>query len=560
MAAFVLLVGLCLPALLFSLHRAQAVGSAATATMPAPLARLSDTVSVRASGRGAPFVNLSDGRTVLTAYEGASELVQALEQEQARPLALASADFDEDGTPDLVGGYADTANGGGIITLYRGNVDAVYPNSPEAQARRGSGTFTRSPFLSPARVFALAGAADFVGAGDFDGDSHWDVVAASRGGHALYLLSGDGGGALKAVREIEVAGAVTALVAGEINRADGLTDLIIGIEGKEGPQVLVFEGPQGALRARPEALAVPATVSSLALGQLDEEYTADLVVGAGNTLLVVHGRDRKLSLDEEAQATVAGASTEQRAFPVLIKSVAIGDFDGGPESDIAVLTQDGAVQVLSQEMEARQEKGGSEGVQASRRMKASQKLEKWRSEEASSGRWPEASQLVSARVSSTPADSLIVVDSANHQLRVVSGGQFTKGDMTADGKSRAGAAQREVVALDVEGGGPVAVLPMRLSVDALSDLVMFKSKQSAPIVATTGVEPAAATMISAVRDVSNNIVSASALKLPTISLGAEQAVVSLNLLGPSGEVLIPNLQSGLVLNARRLCSVQQLDD
>jgi hypothetical protein len=50
---------------------------------------------------------------------------------------------------------------------------------------------------------------------------------------------------------------VTALVTGEINRADGLTDVVIGIVGPDGPHALVFESPDGALRGEPEAYNIP---------------------------------------------------------------------------------------------------------------------------------------------------------------------------------------------------------------------------------------------------------------------------------------------------------------
>src|SRR5437588_428402 len=86
---------------------------------PAKLARLSETISIHAAGRGNPTINLSDGHDLLTSYVGPDELRVALEQNLAQPLSLAAADFDEDGVPDLVSGYA--YNGRGIITLLRGN-------------------------------------------------------------------------------------------------------------------------------------------------------------------------------------------------------------------------------------------------------------------------------------------------------------------------------------------------------------------------------------------------------------------------------------------------------
>jgi hypothetical protein len=46
----------------------------------------------------------------------------------------------------------------------RGNVDAIYPHSAEAQQRRANGTFTDAPFLSPTYVFSTPIAAEFVAA------------------------------------------------------------------------------------------------------------------------------------------------------------------------------------------------------------------------------------------------------------------------------------------------------------------------------------------------------------------------------------------------------------
>src|SRR5207247_3144243 len=110
---------------------------------PAKLARLSETVSIHAAGRGNPTINLSDGHDLLTSYVGPDELRQALEENLAEPLSLASADFDEDGVPDLISGYA--LNGRGIITLLRGNVYSIYPNTPESKHHTSNCTFTHAP-------------------------------------------------------------------------------------------------------------------------------------------------------------------------------------------------------------------------------------------------------------------------------------------------------------------------------------------------------------------------------------------------------------------------------
>ena len=79
-------------------------------------------------------------------YAGSTPHRELLEAGQARPAALAAADFDEDGMPDLVSGYGATPDGG-LLTLQRGNVDALFPNDPAARKRKAEGTFTDAPFL-----------------------------------------------------------------------------------------------------------------------------------------------------------------------------------------------------------------------------------------------------------------------------------------------------------------------------------------------------------------------------------------------------------------------------
>src|SRR5437660_4637948 len=271
-----------------------------------PSARLNEQVSIREIGPHDPRLSLVNGHDLVSSYQGPAKLQRALEQNEAQALSLASADFDEDGVPDLVSGYA--YDGRGIITVHRGNVDAIYPNTPEARQRKANGTFTAAPFLSPASAIELEAAAAFLGTGDFDADGHWDIVFAARGGMALHFLPGDGKGGFGPEKEIRLVGGVTALVTGEINRPDGLTDLVIGIDGEQGSQVCMLEGPLGAMHAQPELFSVPHDVTSLALGQLDDDYAMDLVIAGGNELLIVHGRDRKLTLPAEDQATVDPAA------------------------------------------------------------------------------------------------------------------------------------------------------------------------------------------------------------------------------------------------------------
>ncbi|MEK6303925.1 MAG: hypothetical protein AABO41_24740 [Acidobacteriota bacterium] len=431
-------------ALGWSVARFSRTGKAATISR----ARLSETTSVHASGRGNPTINLSDGRDVLTSYSGPAALIRVLEQNLAQPLSLASADFDEDGVPDLICGYGHS--GTGIVSMLGGNVDSIHPNSAEAQERKIKGEFTDSPFLSPARVFALPIKPDFTGAGDFDADGHWDVVAASRSSSALYLLPGDGKGNFGAVRQTFLPGTVSALVTGEINRRDGLEDVVVAIKGEAGAKALVFEGPEGALRAEPEVFDLPEKANALALGQLDDEYTIDLAVAAGRELIVVRGRDRQLSLSEVKRAKVPKAQLSRRAFPYNIRSVAAGQFADGNGTGLSMLLEGGRVELLSVmpggiTKTAELDSAGSSG----------------------------AKQLITARVSSSARDDLVIMDSAARQIHILS-----------TGKQTAGPRMNMSAALESEAE-PVAMLTMRLNEDALTDLVVMKSGGSSPAVLIT---------------------------------------------------------------------------
>ncbi|HEY3135085.1 MAG TPA: FG-GAP-like repeat-containing protein [Blastocatellia bacterium] len=456
-ASLVLLIALGCLALL-------AVAGKASATR---LSQLSQSLSVRAGGRGNPWINLTDGRYVLTSYSGPAALTLALQQNLARPLALASADFDEDGVPDLICGYGHA--GSGIISWLRGNVDSIYPNSPEAQRRKIAGEFTDAPFLSPACVVALPIEPEFLGAGDFDGDGHWDVVAASRTSDGLYLLPGDGRGGFKNATRIALPGTVTALVTGEINRRDGLDDIVVAVNGQDGPKALVFEGPAGALRAKPETFDLPAEASALALGQLDEDYPMDLAVAAGQELLIIHGRDRKLSLDEKSRAQVPEASISRRALPFNVRSLAVGDFSGNHATDVALLSEEGAIYLQSR------------NKQEERSEKQTSGLRDWSSDRLASGEWPQAHHLICARVSGSATDDLLVVDSTNRQLHIVMGKPLDTGTVAESPILTEGILRRGAVSLDVEGE-PGAVLPMRLNSDARSSLVVLSSGQPGPSV------------------------------------------------------------------------------
>lgn len=429
-------------------------------------AHLSNDIAIKAANRGKPFVDMTDGHELLAAYEGETSLQQALESNQAKPLALASADYDEDGMPDLVSAYAiaDT----GIITIHRGNVDSVYPNTPNARQRKAGGTFTDAPFLSPAKTFSLSAKPDFIEAGDFDADQHMDIITAQRGSNTIQFMRGDGKGNIGAPEAIVLPGTIDALTSGDTNRADGLSDIVVSIEQADKAWLLVFEGYEGAVKSSPEAIALPAPASALAMGYLNDDPQGDIAVGAGRELMIIHGRDRKITLQPEIRASVPQAEISRRQWSSNITSLAIGDFTGDLRLELGVAAEDGSVQIVS-------EKPATGALQV-----ASTNPNDWTVESVAANQGTGRAKLLCARLSALNHETLVLADQTSKKIQVWmdDGERRTRKDATL----KAAAGEREApVSLDVDGE-PIAVLPMRLNIDGINDLVILREGASAPLI------------------------------------------------------------------------------
>ncbi|MHC4164889.1 MAG: FG-GAP repeat domain-containing protein, partial [Planctomycetota bacterium] len=428
----------------------------------------SGAIAPAAVGRARPRAKLRHGsfefpeaRTLDVTYRGPAALVQQMKSNLAVGTALASADFDGDGTPDLVAGYSGPA--GPAVAVHTGNPDAIFPHSPDAMARKAAGTFTDAPFLNRARLFPAEVAPEFLEAGDFDGDGHQDVVVARRGATELHLLAGDGQGGLAVARTVALPGAVTALASGEINLRDLRPDLAVGVVNDDGAAVLVFAARPGALAGPPERFDLQAPSTGLAFGRLDEGVFFDLAVAAGSDVVLISGRDRRLAVRQDARGHVAPAEvTTIASLDSPIRAVATGDYrwnaEVGWRNELALLTADGALHVLG-----RDTAGGWSAI--GRRDVSSQA--------ATSG-----DLLVTARVSGVPMEEVIVLDRAGKRLEAVLGQVHLEGQDPAAGRLEAplvGSLERE----------PIAALPMRLDRNNLSDLVLLQDGLSAPAVAAS---------------------------------------------------------------------------
>jgi len=143
------------------------------ATNVARTYRPKEGVTVHAANRGKPFLNLQDGREIGVTYRGEATAVAALQSGAAQARSVASADFDRNGTPDVVAGYA--FNGGGLITLQRGNPDAFAPTNDSVFLRMQQG-YNPESLLRDADVYAVSVTPDFLITGNFTKDSEKDVL------------------------------------------------------------------------------------------------------------------------------------------------------------------------------------------------------------------------------------------------------------------------------------------------------------------------------------------------------------------------------------------------
>ena len=469
------------------------------------LSRPSNPASLRASGIGGPYLHLRDGQKIATSYTGDQDAVSALANHQAQPLSMATADFDEDRMPDLASGYA--VGDGGVVTIHRGNVNALWNYGPSAQ--------TSDPpiFLPNARAFSVPEPPDFLAAGDFNADGHWDLVMAHRGGTALYFLAGDGHGGFAPAQKIALPGSVTAMATGDVNRADGLTDIAVGLSGEKQSQVLIFESPMGALRGQPEAFATPAAPTSIAIGHVDGSAMNDVAVAAGNQMLVIHARDRKLTLPDEDKATVQPAKITRQGFSYSISALAIGNFSGmGPT--IAALDDSGTVHILEHQNVTGAAIPGGNGAapalavsgrggkvqyfpakmtpqltaQVALRKKMAARVSvnslEWISRgeiTLPAGFSQSSAKLVTGRVTTSTLDDLLVTDSGNSKVHILSSAQQTTAATKANTVDALTQPATMQIAASLDSAqAPAAVLAMRVNKQPLSGIVSLQEGDPAP--------------------------------------------------------------------------------
>jgi CSLREA domain-containing protein len=539
-------------------------------------------VTVHAADRGQPRVNLQDGHELSANFSQNAKAHQRIQQSFSTPQAIASADFDEDGVPDIVCGYA-----GGKLALYRGNADSINPNSPGAQQRKTQGAFTDEPFLPTIQTLDLPETSELV-AGDFNADGHKDILAYAVGGNSFYMLAGNGRGTFLAQQQIKSGGRITAAVTGEIGRADGQSDIAVAITSENGSELLVYEHPEGAFKHAPEIFQLAAPADAIAIGNLDDDFYADIAVASGNQLTIIQGRGQAYpwDLDERFGIKRPNAIVTKRILPFTIAALVAGDFNDVPGDDLAILSDSGTISILEPQRngkpsnislqnearrqakaisfaptstnanrfsmlaesqaineEAAQRNGltlvdsrlspqerreflNKKADEAAKKLKALSKadlakltaeekartegnrrrsketflrtisarpsmLANWNLETlVSDARLAHAAiaqgsqKFITARVSDSGRDDLVLIDAVSKQIQVVALTAQPAAAGHSDSQSEDRRPRTELFSLDVESN-PIAVLPAHLNADALDDFVVLREGSSTPSVVMT---------------------------------------------------------------------------
>ncbi len=423
--------------------------------------------AIRAASSGAtilpsaakPLVNLKNPQTLKVTYTGASDAVAALQSGAANPTALASADFDGDGAPDVVAGYSTKA--GGALVLYRGNPEAYAPTDLTLYGKAAKGNVPAT-FMPKAQAFSLPQSPDLIVTGDFNLDGHKDVLVGTRGG-GLYLLAGDGHGNLLPPQIVSLTGQVTAMdVAGDSHVA-------VSMDSPSGSQLVILNpGTEGLTAGASYPLSDRG--DAVAWGNLGGG--ADVAVGAGSNVVMIYN-----ALKENAQV-------ETVPVPVQVKGLALGDFiwDQDARQEISVLGDDGSIHILQHGTLITAPLTAAQLPGRRAAMLAKSKLP---SNPTALGAWSVAKQVPytgtspAGAVSHSAFNSPHVASSSTHDLMVLDAGQSQLHILDTSGKTASPSASVSFT------NTPVAAMALPNKINGERDVVVLAANQSAPTVVTS---------------------------------------------------------------------------
>ena len=258
--------------------------------------------------------NSQDGNTVSVFFGqvGAKFSRQLALKVGTDPLSLATADFNNDGLPDIV-----AANFG------------TYPDDPggiSVLLNKGNGSF------QPAASFPAGDFPDFVAAADFNRDGNQDVVVSDFGTNVgvagISVLSGDGKGGFSAPVKVgpDIDFAFQVLT-GDFDN-DGNPDIAYSSSGiNDSVSVLLGDGKGSFAPAK--TVTSSFFVFTFTTGDFNHDNLADFAVEEGGVIEMLlgqgNGRYQSAGFVDEGEAALFSA----------IQSLAVGDFNKDGFLDLA---------------------------------------------------------------------------------------------------------------------------------------------------------------------------------------------------------------------------------
>lgn len=415
------------------------------------------------------------------------------------PRVMATGDFDADGVDDLI-----VAHGGGIV-LHRGDINAFAPKTEAAFEAIRDLRFI-SPFDENTTSYALPSAADYLLVGDFDRDSKLDITAAARGGNEIFFLRGNGRGSFAAARSMELPGTLTAMAGGDVNRRDGLADIVVGIGG-DMPSLMVYDSIGNVFANETRTVPVSYAPNIIAIGQLDDNSFMDIAVASDRDVTIIPGGDRDTGS--------AKPQTLSQYFD--IGSMIVGDFfpDRDYRMELALLGNDGMVHIIKrgdldtrpvtqrEYLAERVRDARAKGMPVNRHILSKLSADDLRAPaprpKGDTRTWTEADTfaagiageargssavLTSGKLSNMGGDDIIVLNSSANEITVM---PLVFDSEASEAISFAG--KRETVKFDA-GGAPIGVLVTRLNFDGDKDLLILRDGVKEPAVMLTAPEAA----------------------------------------------------------------------
>jgi hypothetical protein len=239
------------------------------------------------------------------------------------PFAIATADLNGDGHPDLVAGIAGEV-GAEIVTLL-GNGHGGFEDEQQYELKNVNNT----------AVFALAVA-------DFDGDGKLDVAAAQDGapGEGIAVLRGEGNGYLNLTPTyVNSGGEIPEAIGAARFSGKSLPDLVVANTASKDVALLENESKPGTVKfAAAKLFASGHAPVALAVADFNHDGIPDVAVaddyeGAPSGFTILEGTGKAGGLKEVGFTKLGGD----------LDGVAAGDFNGDGYPDLAFTSYEGGL-------------------------------------------------------------------------------------------------------------------------------------------------------------------------------------------------------------------------